>query len=239
MGFRLFISVYAAIMLALIAWLYGVIGPAPTPPQARIVQPGAAAPMAAKATAILFLGTSLTSRGDWIAALHLQLSDCALHPVIVTRLAKPGASSDWGARALAEYLSTAGHLRPDILVAEFSINDASLVRGVPLAASRQNHARIVALAQAGGTQVFLATMSPALGRKAWERPGLARYQGLYRDLAQSARIGLIDTDGDWRTLADAARNAALPDGLHPTDAAMRAVVLKTFFTALAPLICTR
>ena len=56
------------------------------------------------------------------------------------------------------------------------------------------------MARAHGAQVFLATMSPAWGRDAFERPGQARYHALYRDLARTRDVGLIDTTPQWYAL---------------------------------------
>lgn len=184
---------------------------------------------------ILMLGTSLTARGDWPTGLEQQLSACHGNPVMVERLAKPGANSAWGAAALRDRLAAGP--APDILVVEFSINDSSLWRGMTLAASRARHEEILQMAGAAGVPVWLATMNPAFGRKAWERPGQVAYRALYADLAQAQGTGLIAMVPAWTALDEGQRAGLMPDSLHPTDAAMQALAVTALRAALVPAIC--
>lgn len=216
-----------------VAAAYGIIGGPVTPPSQRIVAPSGERP--ADARSILILGTSLTSRGEWTEHLEGRLRACTTD-VRVDRVARPGASSRWGAGALRRYLSEQDP--PDVVVVEFSGNDASLWNGFPLAASRRLHREIIAEAQAAGATVLLATMSPGWKREALERPGQDRYHALYRDLAREEGVGLIDTIPEWRALPVDVRAAWVPDNLHPTDeAAMRAIAASALEEALRPLVC--
>ncbi|MCA8869077.1 MAG: hypothetical protein KDA67_10535 [Rhodobacteraceae bacterium] len=230
--------VIAGLIALALAWAYGVIGAAPTPPGARIVQP--ARPLAAPANApvrVLVLGTSLSSRGTWIEALEGELGACPSRKITVGRLARPGGASSWGAAALAAYYADPSQPKPDVVVVEFSGNDASPYNGFPLFVSKRHHQRIIDLAQSHGAAVFLATMSPAWGQNAWERPGQARYHALYRDLARDQGLGLIDTIEDWRALAGSERKTLVPDGLHPSDTAMRTITVPAFYEALMAYLC--
>lgn len=184
---------------------------------------------------VLLLGTSLTHRGDWPMALQAQLSACRAGGVVVERLAMPGANSVWGAQALKERLAN-GPL-PDALVLEFSINDASLWHGVTLAQSDAQHRAILQLAQRATIPVWLATMSPAFGQNAWERPGQVAYRALYHDLAKEQGVGLISLAVAWQSLPAIERAAALPDGLHPTDTSMVDVAVPAIAKALAAIFC--
>lgn len=184
---------------------------------------------------ILLLGTSLTHRGDWPMALQAQLSACRAGRVVIERLAMPGANSVWGAQALRERLANAP--LPDALVVEFSINDASLWHGVTLAQSGDQHRAILQTAQGASIPVWLATMSPAFGREAWERPGQVAYRALYQDLAKEKGVGLVSLAYAWQTLPADDRDAALPDGLHPTDAAMVKITVPAFAKALSAVFC--
>lgn len=215
-----------------LALAYGVLGPTPTPPGERIVAPRA--PSAAPARDVLILGTSLTSRGDWPEHLEARLRECAAD-ARVERLARAGASSRWGLASLRERLAAGDP--PDVVVVEFSGNDAALARGFPLPVSRRLHRAIVAEAREAGATVILATMSPGWGREAWERPGQDRYHALYRDLAREEGSGLVDTIPDWRALPPERRAAWVPDDLHPTDEAMRAIAATALEEALRPLVC--
>ncbi|MFS4438545.1 SGNH/GDSL hydrolase family protein [Paracoccaceae bacterium GXU_MW_L88] len=219
------------------AYLYGVIGRTPTPPGAIITQSAGAAIPATRPAHILILGTSLTSRGNWTATLETELNRCRATGLRVETLAKPGASVRWGITALR------GRLRqgtlPDLIIAEFSGNDASPWNGMPLFLSRSRHEQLVRQAEMAGIPMMLATMSPAFGQNAWERPGQNRYHALYRDIAARRDIGLIDTVESWRALAPAERRALMPDGLHPSRAGMAKITVPAFAAALAPLLCDR
>ena len=184
---------------------------------------------------VLLLGTSLTAGGRWNDALQHALSACRSGGVVVERLARPGANSAWGQEALAQRLQTGG--RPDLLVVEFSINDASLWRGMTLDKSKARHREILTLAEQAGVPVWLSTMSPAFGTKAWQRPGQVAYRAAYQDVARSTGAGLIATVPAWNRLSAQARGEAMPDDLHPVDAAMREITVPALVAALSPVLC--
>lgn len=211
-------------------WLYGVIGPPATAQTARIVLPDRGELTGGR---VLILGTSLTRSGTWVEALEDQLQSCAPN-VTITRLARAGAASDWGETALTTHLQEA---RYDLVIIEFTANDASLARGIPLIWSRAGHIRMVDQVRNSRAAVFLATMSPAWGRNAWERPGQARYAGMYRDLAAEMGAGLIDTRADWHDLSQADRVKLVPDGLHPTNGGHGQITVPAFAEALSPIVC--
>lgn len=184
---------------------------------------------------VLLLGTSLTARGSWSAALQQELSECRPGGVEVERLARPGANSAWGQEALAQRLQAGP--TPDLLVVEFSINDSSLWRGMTLGKSEERHRAILTLAQQAGVPVWLSTMSPAFGIKAAQRPGQVAYRALYQDLARAEGAGLIAIAPSWRALTAEARSAAMPDHLHPVDAAMQEITVPALVAALSPVLC--
>ena len=188
---------------------------------------------------ITAFGTSLTARGDWPVALARALTTCLGRPVTVQRHAKPGAGSAWARGAVAAVAAT----RPDLVLMEFSINDADIRDGISLSASRDNHRAVLAdLGQRlPGARVLLMTMSPAHGLRGIARPRLGAYYRIYHDLAAPPGTsdrgasdpgasdrggpypGLIDFTPRWRAMP--AWRRALPDGLHPGAAEARAVML--------------
>lgn len=184
---------------------------------------------------VLLLGTSLTRNGDWPQALEARLAACRAGGVMVERLAKPGANSVWGQGALRERL--AQHPAPDLIVVEFTINDASLFHGMTLGKSRDRHVEILQAAETAGSAVWLATMNPAFGREALERPGQTAYRAQYADLARANGAGLVAVVPGWRALSAPDRAFALPDGLHPTDAAMAQITVPALAAALAVVLC--
>lgn len=192
-------------------------------------------PAADRPARVLLLGTSLTAGGSWDAALQQTLSTCRPAGVVVERLARPGANSAWGQEALAERLQTG--VVPDILVVEFSINDSSLWRGMTLDRSAARHSEILALAQQAGVTVWLSTMSPAFGAKAWQRPGQVAYRAIYQDLARRTGAGLIAMAPAWQQLSPQARREAMPDGLHPVDPAMTGITVPALVANLSPILC--
>lgn len=216
-------------------WAYGVIGTRVTPFEARIIQ-ATDTPRPGTVRQILIVGTSLTSRGTWVAELEAELQACA-HDVTVERLARAGASSRWGLSAFRDAVA-AGQGPYDVIIVEFLANDGALWNGMPLSFSRNRHTTMIARMRATGASVVLTTMSPAWGWNGWgERPGHRRYFGMYRDLATELRAGLIDTIPEWRALSNTDRQALVPDDLHPSPAAMRLITIPAFLELLVPLVC--
>lgn len=209
-------------------WCYGV-----RPWQTETATPSAPIHIATGQTAdrIAILGTSLTARGDWVSALQAELGKC--NPgARITALAQPGANSSWGLETLLTQPE-----RFDIVIVEFSINDASLFHGMPIFLSLERHRRILAAIRAAGAVPVLATMSPAWAREAWERPGQASYRQMYRDLALNEGIAVIDTTADWSGLVAKDLAELIPDNLHPTPEAMQKVAIPAFLSALRPAVC--
>jgi lysophospholipase L1-like esterase len=185
---------------------------------------------------IVLAGTSLTNRGSWAERLEDRLQRCRPGAVRLERISQPGANSVWGEVHIRERLSQPSN-RVDLLILEFSINDSSLFRGVPLAESASVLDTILQTADAAGVPVLLATMSPAWGINGLERPGQIAYRGLYRERAAASGAALLDTIAAWRALSSEERRLLVPDGLHPTKEAMERIHMPALFAALEPLLC--
>ena len=219
-----------AAALAALAPLLAVAGlvawsapPAPFPPRDRPPQPG---PVPER---IVVLGTSLSARSDWPAALEAALSDCLGRPASVAVVARPGASSAWG---MGQVERVAAHA-PDLVVVEFAVNDADLLNGLRPGRSASAHEVILSelAALAPEARLVLMTMSPAFGPRGWARPRLEAHYALYPHLAARHGAGLVDLYPRWLARPEPPREL-LPDGLHPTDAAARAVILPPLLAAL-------
>ncbi|MDY6858611.1 MAG: GDSL-type esterase/lipase family protein [Pseudomonadota bacterium] len=180
---------------------------------------------------VTLFGASIFRRGDWTDALAAELTACHGAPVTIRKLALSGASSAWGRGQMEGLFDT------DLVVVSFSGNDASLWRGLPLKQSRANHIAFIEAARARGIPIYLATMSPARSAKALARPGQTAYKALYRTLARDHGAGLIDDAPRWAALPDAALKAAIPDGLHPTQDALRAIAVPGFSRVLGNILC--
>lgn len=221
---------------AVLLWQRGVPSVFPPPGPALIRPVPGFAPGPERAVRIAVLGTSLSARGPWPADLAARLGACRPGAVTVTRTARPGAASPWGADRIGAVLAPPEG-PPDLLLLEFAINDAALARGTGLAASRAVHRRMLAAAAGAGVPVLLMTMNPAWGINRLERPGLPAYLALYPALARDHGAGLADTVPVWRGLPAAERRRLVPDGLHPGPEGMRAVLLPALETVLAPALC--
>jgi len=184
------------------------------------------------------VGTSLTTRGDWTKVLEQALNACSTKTIVVDRVAKAGGSSTFAVAHLDRILGRADLMPPDYVAIEFSGNDASLYHGMPLSRSRQIHKDLVDTLRANGIGVALATMSPAFGWKALERPGQDAYHGIYRELSTAEPVILIDTIAAWRALPEEVRERYLPDNLHPTPEAMEKIIVPAFLKAMTPILCS-
>lgn len=208
------------LVAGLVAWSRP---PAPFEPRDRPLPPGP------PPERVAVLGTSLSARNDWPEALEAALSDCLGRPAAVEVVARPGANSAWG---LAQVERVAA-LRPDVVAIEFAINDADLVDGRSVSRARAVHDALLSelAALAPEARLLLLTMSPAHGPRGWARPRLAAHYARYPGLARAHGAGLVDLYPRW--LARPGWREALPDGLHPTDEAARAVILPPLLDALA------
>lgn len=180
---------------------------------------------------VVLLGTSLTSRGQWPEALQERLvDDCATDDVVVERVALAGAASDWGSEQVGQVLAA----RPDVVVVEFGVNDADLLDGLALSASRATHEQVLdALLEDGGPAVALMTTNPVEGRRGLVRAGLRSYEAMYRELAERRSVGLVDNAPRWRRLTSERFDQLVPDGLHPSDEGHREVTVP----GIAGVVC--
>lgn len=177
---------------------------------------------------VVALGTSLTQNGVWPDQVAQDLTACLGANVVLTRVAKAGASSDWGVGQVA----TVAAQMPDLVLVEFAVNDADLFDGIALGRSGQNLRGIVATlrkAHPAAAVVLMAT-NPARGLRRWQRPFLGRYSDVPRTVALAEGVGFFD--GRTRWLNDP-RTTDLPDGLHPAAAAEARVIVPALVAYIA------
>ena len=175
------------------------------------------------------LGTSLTAGAGWPEAVAEALGACLDSPVELTRIARPGAGSDWGLTQVPAVADS----RPDLVVIEFAINDADLRDGSFRGKALDRHRRLVEAVRdsAGDPGLVLMTTSPARGPRGWIRPFLAGHYADYRLLAEELDLGLADLHPRWQALPRAERGLDR-DGLHPRPEVAREIVLPV----LVPLL---
>lgn len=182
----------------------------------------------AGALQVVALGTSLTQNGVWPDRLAQDLTACLGADVIVTRVARAGASSDWGVGQVAAVAAR----MPDLVLVEFAVNDADLFDGVALGRSDQNLRAIVAALRESrpGVAVVLMSTNPARGLRRWQRPFLGRYSDVPRGVAAAEGVGFFDGRSRWLNDLHA---TDLPDGLHPAAAAEARVIVPALAAYIA------
>lgn len=214
--------------------MLATLGPAlirtPAAPQDRPVAPMA---LPGDPLRIVALGTSLTARATWPDALARALAACSGRRVALRVVAEPGADVRWGLEAASRF----GEPAPDIVLIEFSANDADLLDGLfPSSALGQTGRLIDVLRQKmPEARIVLMTMNPVTGlRRHLQRPFLELHDAGYRRLSVERGVGLVDLAPRWAARPDLA--AALPDGLHPDPGTATELMLPVLLPYLGAAI---
>lgn len=188
--------------------------------------------------AILTLGTSLTANYQWPQELAELLAERYGPGTQVENKARAGATS----RHALEQFNTRRTLNPDIVLVEFVANDADWLDGLNLGASRANHMALIASIREKSprSKVVLVIMGPVFGLRGAIRPRLTDYYAMYRQLAASNDVALIDLSLSWeRLLAEADSKDLFPDGIHPQQSAASQVVLPALRRKIDELVNSR
>ncbi len=186
---------------------------------------------------IVVYGTSLTAGGAWVGDMRNWLG--ATWPGTVTVI-NSGLSGKNSAEGVAQLETKVLAHNPDTVFIEFAMNDAFLYSdGTPQLSVAQARANLIAMIEAlrarnSEVEIILQTMntvwdSPAgSNQSATLRPNLAAYYQMYREVAAERGLMLIDHHASWKRLHEndpAAFQAHVPDGVHPTVAGIRQVVM--------------
>ena len=189
------------------------------------------APAFAQEPVIVALGDSLTAglgvAADeaWPALLQARLEREGLH----YRVVNAGVSGDTTAGALRR-LDWVLRARPAIVIVALGANDG--LRGLSVAAMRDNLVAIVTRLRESGARVLLAGMRlPPNYGATYTR----EFAGTFDAVARRTSVPLLPF-----LLEDVAGHAALnqPDGIHPNAAGHR-VVADNVWRALQPLLLGR
>jgi acyl-CoA thioesterase I len=178
---------------------------------------------------ILVMGDSLSaahglrSEQGWVALLSQRLQAQG-YGYEVTNASVSGETSNGGLQRLPRALDM--H-HPDLVILELGANDG--LRGLPIAATKENLVKMVQLAQAAGARVLLVGIQipPNYGPRY-----TTEFAAMYPDVAKQYHLPLVPF-----LLDKVALNPALmqSDGLHPT-AAGEPLVLETVWQELGPLL---
>lgn len=183
---------------------------------------------------VVVYGTSLTAGGAWTGAMRDWFEERYPGRIAFINSGGPGQTSEWGAAELdARVLAH----RPNLVLIEFSYNDAHRRFDMPLARSEENLRAMVERLRAADDRTAIVPQTMTAPWDATEtnpaassRPRLEAYNDGYRRLATEQGLTLLDHDATWRRLAAEDRaqyEAWLPDGSHPTPAGSLAVTWPT------------
>ena len=187
---------------------------------------------------IVTLGTSLTGgTWRWVTVMQEWLDADFPGQVTIHNLGVgASASSHPPGQGGLDTVKRAAALKPNVVFIEFAVNDAYLPYNISLADSKRNlHTMVDAILHANpDAEIVVQTTNPVIdmsdtpNRHATNRPRLAEYCQVYRDVARERGLVLIDHYPNWQKLLDAGRDAFLkrvPDGIHPQEPGYREVVL--------------
>jgi acyl-CoA thioesterase-1 len=190
-----------------------------------------------KPVSIVTLGTSLTG-GTWRWPDVMKEWLDQDYPKLVT-LHNLGigasASSYPPGRGGLDMVKQAATLKPDVVFIEFGTNDAYLPYKISQAEAKKNLNSMIDTILAANPQaeILLQTMNsckdkPGSGAHASDRPKLAEYFQVYRDVAKERRLLLVDHYPNWLKIMneDPARfDRLLQDRIHPQLESYREVLL--------------
>lgn len=182
---------------------------------------------------IACLGTSLTAGSSidigWQRDLELVLQVGKQDRVRTYNFGVPGGVTVNGiAKA-----PLAINMQPKAILIEFLMNDCLGTSTDCIA----NTISLLNILKAGspGSKLFLMTMNPVVAGgtiSASRVPVYPGFQSVYRDLATSQDVGLIDSYPDWAGLT----TENMPDGIHPTSALNRTFLVPAIAAAIRPLM---
>jgi acyl-CoA thioesterase I len=180
-------------------------------------------------------GTSLTNGAGWLQPLQVQLAHCLGRQVTVLDFGRSGATSEWGVATVGEVIRS----QPDVVLIEFSANDAAWFKGLSLPRSRENTTKIIQAIRRARPQakIFLMAMSPSFGPRGWIRHGIEAYNDMYKLVADEFGVAFIDHRQSWRSLTKDEVRAGLPDGAHPLPELASRILVPTIARAIGGATC--
>lgn len=181
---------------------------------------------------IATLGTSLTAGTGATRSFHLDLQRAlSVGKESAVRTYNFGVGGGYTTDGLTKVAEVV-RLRPKAVTVEFTMNDCLL--DVPTA--QANTITILDQLKVGlpDSQIFLLILNKVVGSSgsATARAGVNTFNDMYRSLAVSQGVGLIDTWAAWAT----ATLTDIPDGVHPTVAANITYALPGMVAALSPFV---
>ncbi len=197
---------------------------------------------------LVTLGTSLSAGASgWPVAMKAWLDSDFPGQVTLFNHAVSGSASSVGPdgkpqNSGLDVLPSALARKPHAIFIEFATNDAHQPYKISPDQSKANLGTLIdrILDARPDTEIIVQTMNstidvPGRGNGATNRPNLAAYFEGYRDVARARKIRLVDHHPNWLALMERDREKFLslvPDGLHPTPAGYREILLPELKRAL-------
>jgi acyl-CoA thioesterase I len=168
---------------------------------------------------IVCYGTSLTAGGAWVNQLAEALD--SEYPKLATVI-NSGQGAMWSKWGVENVVERVVKLDPDLVLIEFSINDAYLEYDTSVTQAQKNLEVIISTIRTNNsdTEIVLMIMNPPLGIHLKRRPNITNYEAMYRKLASSLNLRLIDCSRSWQSLiAQKPRiwQQLVPDDIHPNE----------------------
>jgi lysophospholipase L1-like esterase len=148
---------------------------------------------------IITYGTSLTKVAAWTDQLATILEQNYPGQVTFINSAQGGSNSDWGSRSFDEKVI---QNKPDTVFIEFAFKDAVARCKTSVEHARQNLPGMIdhLLQARPNCEIILMVMNPPVGQTAEQRPNLAAYNQMYREVAKTRELQRIDHYPAWEEL---------------------------------------
>lgn len=193
---------------------------------------------------LMVVGTSLSTDYDWPETAVDRLATCLDRPVNLIRITRNGATSRWGRAAFSRYIQRPDAVPPDVVLMEFTVNDADIRHRIsPKQSAELTHQILNEVTGfAPDARVVLLGMYSGTGLRGALRFRHGAYLDQYQNLATTlSNVGFRDMSPDWETYLSgmdrAQRKRALPDGLHPDPISAQTVLsrpIADFVNAIWP-----
>jgi len=181
---------------------------------------------AGKKQTVVTYGTSLTAVGAWVDQLRSVFEQNYPGQVNLINSGSGGSNSDWGRKNFEERVI---QKKPDTVFIEFAVNDAVARRRTSVEHAQANLEGMIdrLLKAQPDCEIILMVMNPPVAHTKRDRPNLAAYNQMYRDVAKERKLQLIDHYPAWEKILNEDPGRFLhyvPDAIHPVREGARDVI---------------
>jgi lysophospholipase L1-like esterase len=188
-----------------------------------------------KPQTVVVYGTSLTAGGAWVEQFQQTLNQAYPEKAKFINSGKGAMWSKWGVDNLDKLVI---EKKPDTVLIEFGMNDAFLKYNTSLDQAQKNLDNMIERILKANSQceIILMVMNPAIGVHLERRPNLKNYYQIYRDVAKTRKLLLIDNYPNWEKILNSDPglfNKYVPDGIHPNTEGCEMVITPEIIRTLA------